>query len=100
MIYQIIWNKIIIFPHFRSNDGSTGSHSVTSSSSKSGSVDSARTSFSHTSSTKFDGNQDNPEITSTIKRNPKAKLTTFCSPEAQIMESPQRKSPAILNGAF
>ena len=37
--------------------------------------------------------------TSTVKRNPKAKLTTFCSPEAQIMESPvnrPRKSQAEL----
>jgi hypothetical protein len=82
------------------NTSSTGSHSVTSSSStKSGSIDSSGTNYSQ--STKFDGGsnsghgtENNPEITSTIKRNPKAKLTTFCSPEAQIMQSPLRKSPA------
>ena len=38
-----------------------------------------------------------PPLNNTIKRNPtnKPKLTTFCSPEAQIMESPlvPKRSP-------
>ena len=54
-------------------------------------------------STVLTSNSSPTNINTTIKRNPKPKLTTFCSPEAQIMESPlvPKRSPpnieAVMN---
>ena len=54
---------------------------------------------SPTASTTSQGQPQQPQQpnSNTVRRNLKPKLTTFCSPEAQIMESPlvARKSPQI-----